>query len=275
MSILRSISAKADAAFQACLRPLDIAVVRRSSLDNLHAHAQDLRNTLKDIRRKAFLDAMPEAQRGRLEEASKLSRSQNFQDLFALAELDFRRKGYFVEFGASGGTELSNTYLLEREFGWSGILAEPCRAWHDDLRTERRAHISTECVWSRSGETLTFKETRSPWLSTIDAFSASDHVAERRSSGRTYHVHTISLLDLLAQFQAPQEIDYLSIDTEGSEFEILRAFDFSKFCFRVITVEHNFTPAREKIRALLSSHGYARRNEVISDVDDWYALSPR
>jgi hypothetical protein len=53
------------------------------------------------------------------------SQSQYKQDIFVLTQLGFKRNGYFAEFGATNGLELSNSYLLERQFGWSGILAEP------------------------------------------------------------------------------------------------------------------------------------------------------
>lgn len=72
----------------------------------------------------------------------------------------------------------------------------------------------------------------------------------------------------------PKEIDYLSVDTEGSEFSILSAFDFDAYRIRVITVEHNFTPAREQIRDLLESRGFVRKMESVSLVDDWYVCGP-
>ena len=58
-------------------------------------------------------------------------------------------------------------------------------------------------------------------------------------------VETISLNDLLKKFNAPKYIDYLSIDTEGSEFEILSSLDFSKY-ISVITCEHNYSSKRKK-----------------------------
>ena len=51
------------------------------------------------------------------------SRSQLRQDLFVIFELKGKKRGYFVEFGATNGIDLSNTYLLETEFSWTGILA--------------------------------------------------------------------------------------------------------------------------------------------------------
>ena len=260
----------AKRALAACLRQFDIAFIRPSTLDRLYGHATDLRRTLKELRWKCFLRAMPEGQRDRLSSLLRASKGQIFQDLFVMSELDFKRSGYFVEFGACNGIEISNTYLLEHQFGWRGILAEPCRAWHAELKAARECHISTQCVWSRSGDKLAF--TQSPFLvtSTLAAFSDSNHLGPSRKKGPTYQVETVSLLDLLSRFNAPREIDYISLDTEGSEFDILKAFDFSKYRFRVITIEHNFRPVREQISALLAPHGYVRKYEDISYMDDWY-----
>ena len=63
----------------------------------------------------------------------ELSKSELRQDLFALSEVGFKENGFFVEFGATNGIDLSNSYLLETEFGWDGILAEPAKKWHEKL----------------------------------------------------------------------------------------------------------------------------------------------
>ena len=99
-------------------------------------------------------------------------------------------------------------------------------------------------------------------MSSINMFS--DKNKQSLKEGNIYKVKTISLLDLLDTYQAPKTIDYLSIDTEGSEYEILKAFDFDKYKFRVITCEHNFTSMREKIYDLLISKGYQRKLTNIS-----------
>jgi FkbM family methyltransferase len=207
------------------------------------------------------------------------TKSQLGQDLFVLDALGLKQQGYFVEFGATNGVDISNTWLLETEFGWQGILAEPSRHWHNNLMQNRTSHITTDCVWSETNLKLMFNQVDSslasygPELSTIDTFSSCDPHSSRRRNGEKYPVKTISLLDLLKKYQAPQEIDYLSIDTEGSEFAILANFDFDQYTIKIITCEHNYTPMREKIFDLLTSKGYKRKHQDVSQWDDWYVLS--
>lgn len=201
------------------------------------------------------------------------SQSQIGQDLFVLHMLREKREGYFVEFGATDGVALSNTCLLEREFGWRGICAEPSRHWHPRLRANRRCSIDERCVWSRSGDSLRFAECEVGEFSTLSSFVDSDGHAALRQHAREYEVPTVLLSDLLAEHGAPRDVDYLSIDTEGSEFEILSAHDFSRFRFRVITVEHNgLRKRRNQIARLLSAKGYRRSMPAISRWDDWYVL---
>jgi FkbM family methyltransferase len=198
------------------------------------------------------------------------SQSQLGQDLFALASNDFKRGGFFVEFGATDGLTLSNTYLLEKSFGWTGILAEPGKRWHSELGANRSGTISNAAVWESTGEQLSFSETNHGELSTLTMFKTSDLHAPSRQESVDYEVPTISLLDLLDGAGAPTKIDFLSMDTEGSEWEILQAFDFSRYNFGAICVEHNYGSQREKIRALLTLHGYRIVFAHYSKWDDWY-----
>jgi FkbM family methyltransferase len=205
----------------------------------------------------------------------RFSKSQLRQDLFVLSELSFKQNGFFVEFGATNGVELSNTHLMETKFNWNGILAEPAKIWHSSLKSNRSAAIETDCVWRATGETLLFNEVNDGnhkgELSTIDSFSNTDNYrAARELESNKYEVNTISLEDMLKKHNAPKQIDYLSIDTEGSEFEILNSFDFNEYDIKVITCEHNYTANREKIYALLSKNGYERKLSEYSMFDDWY-----
>ncbi len=218
-----------------------------------------------------FLKFFPPRVAGELVQLISRSRSQIRQDLFVLAELEFKRNGFFVEFGAADGVNLSNSYILEMDFSWTGILAEPARVWQDKIKSNRpNSIIESNCVWKNSKEVLMFNETNLAELSTIDSFSDLDSHIDYRKRGNKYEVLTISLSDLLAKHSAPFNIDYLSIDTEGSEFEILNSFDFNRYNIKVITCEHNYGENRDKIHSLLVSKGYERKFESISLFDDWY-----
>ena len=89
-----------------------VGLLRASNLNQLQRIEEDARELLKSFA----------VREGALPEHVK---SQIGQDLFALYALDWKRSGYFVEFGATNGVDLSNTFLLEKDFAWTGILAEP------------------------------------------------------------------------------------------------------------------------------------------------------
>jgi FkbM family methyltransferase len=199
------------------------------------------------------------------------SHAQLFQDLFVVFLLKGKRNGFFVEFGATNGVDLSNTFVLERDFQWRGILAEPAKCWHAALKSKRSATIDHRCVWSETGARLAFKETEIAELSTLAELADADAHSGNREKGTTYPVETISLNDLLKTHHSPKIIDYLSIDTEGSELAILLAFKFEDYDVQIITVEHNFRePNRQEIYDLLTSKGYIRLFEAFSTFDDWY-----
>jgi len=209
-----------------------------------------------------------------------LARSQLHQDLWVAFLLDcwnphspFHRNGFFVEFGALDGVTLSNTYLFEKQFGWRGILVEPAPELLAQCLKRRACITDSRCVWRSSGETVAFNQVPgNEELATIDECGSSDfHAATRESNKQIIQVPTVSLTDLLVGWKAPEIIDYLSIDTEGSEYEILKVFDFTRYAFRTLSVEHNFTPQREQIRELLASHGYERVPLSFERFDDMYA----
>lgn len=200
------------------------------------------------------------------------SKAQNYQDVWALFENDFKKGGFFVEFGAADGVGASNSYLLEKEYGWFGILAEPNPVWHDQLYENRSYYISRKCVFNTSGRTVDFLKTLAPDLSTVKGFGDDDEHKEARKNAETIQVETISLVDLLREFDAPQNIDFMSVDTEGTEYDILNAFFSENDYYKVkaITIEHNHTPMREKLLELLQANGYERVYTEVSRLDDFY-----
>lgn len=206
------------------------------------------------------------------------SKSQNAQDLFVISHTSKNSSNFFVEFGATDGIENNNTFLLEKELNWNGILVEPASIFHNDLKKNRNCIIDTNCIYTKSGEELEFitvDDKRDKGLSTLKKYINKNDWASniRNKSNKKELVKTITLDDLLDFYNAPETIDYLSIDTEGSEYDILKNFNFSKRKIKIITIEHNYSAKlRKLIYNLLTNNGYKRIFKNISDFDDWFIL---
>ena len=250
------------------LNLVGLDIHKRNSLNYLNKKLSESKNFNVEL-----LTLLPSMNSKLLITYLSTSKSQNGQDLFALLINEFKYEGCFIEIGATNGVALSNTYLLENEFNWTGLLVEPAKIWHKDLFVNRKCYISTKCVLNTSGDEVIFNETKKRSLSTIDSYSNNDDWSLSRVSGNKYKVETITLNDLITEFKLPEVIDFLSIDTEGSELDILSSVNFSRYRFRAITCEHNFTSNREKIYNLLTSNGYQRVHENLSLGDDWYVYA--
>lgn len=195
--------------------------------------------------------------------------SQLGQDLQVLKFYGNKRRGYFVEIGASDGIQLSNTYLLEQH-GWKGICVEPIPFRYAALVKNRPNSICVnKPVYNESDKEIIFDICNtSDFLSGI-----SDDIDKHKKTVDADKVSitclTVSLNHLLGQTNAPNFIEYLSLDTEGSEYEILRTFDFSQYTFGLIDVEHNYIePRRTQIRELLEANDYIYIGE--NNWDDMY-----
>jgi FkbM family methyltransferase len=191
--------------------------------------------------------------------------SQLGQDKYVIQNIYKNKKnGFFVDVGASHGLKLSNTYLLEKDFGWDGICVEPNPNFYSKLIKNRSAKCTPHAAYSSSGETLEF--TIAGVLSGIQS-----HVDYHKSvvKNPTIQVTTKTLTDILDEFGAPLFIEYLSLDTEGSELEVLKGINFDKYAFGFMTIEHNWVePRRTEIRDLLLTKGYNFCCEVRHD--DYY-----
>lgn len=207
----------------------------------------------------------------------KKIRSQLYQDIFASFVVNDKFNKSYLEFGATNGIDLSNTYILENEFSWSGSLAEPDQNWIDDLRKNRpNSNIISKCIWSTSGKKLNFFSSNTHVLSSLDDFKYSDinsmpgNTAARVKEGKNYQVETISLNDVIFNYFDGKTPSYISIDTEGSEFEILNSFDFTKYQPIIFTIEHNFTDLQKKIDDLMKKNNYLRIFRDLTLFDAWY-----
>lgn len=200
-----------------------------------------------------------------------ISKSQLYQDIFVLFCLSERKQGYFVEIGVGDGIRFSNSYLLEKEFEWDGLLIEPNRFFIEEIKKhDRRATLLPYAITDKSGESVEFLDVLdNREVSTIKAYKESSK--HNRDNNQVYKVETLTFSDALKKGNAPKSIDYLSIDTEGSELEILQTIDFDKYNISVLTIEHNnHEDKKDRIIEIMTNNGYKRVFEELSSFDAWF-----
>jgi hypothetical protein len=104
----------------------------------------------------------------------------------------------------------------------------------------------------------------------VDLLGANE---KHTANGKAVQMQTKTLEDILSDANAPTYIDYLSLDSEGSELDILSTFPFWKYRFGAVTIETNGEePKRTKIRQLMSYHGYTLERDALGQ-DDWFVSS--
>jgi FkbM family methyltransferase len=151
-----------------------------------------------------------------------------------LTEAFFRpgTKGYFAEVGAHAPRLGSQTWRFEQA-GWSGVLVEPQPDLAEVLRRERTARVFAVACSSpeNAGRTLPFH--LAGWMSALDA----DRMAPGVKPQAMIEVKAMTLDQILVEAGAPAPIDFLSIDVEGHEIEVLRGFDLARWRPGLILVE--------------------------------------
>ena len=203
--------------------------------------------------------------------------SQLYQDMFASFIVGDKFDKTFLEFGATNGIDLSNTYMLENFEKWWGALSEPSLQWHEALKKNRKnSKIITKCIWSQSGKNLDFFMSDVGILSTIKDFIESDknsmpgNTLDRKKAGKLISVETISLNDVIKEYFSNISPSYISIDTEGSEYEILKSFNLDIYRPKVFTIEHNFTDLQMKFDDLMKLNNFKRIFRELTAFDAWY-----
>jgi FkbM family methyltransferase len=162
-----------------------------------------------------------------------------------------KRGGFFVEIGAYDGIDSSNTYVLEKDYNWNGLCVECNPRFYNMLITNRNCLKSNYAVYNKDGITLDFYDSGG-YAGLVETNNHQNIVNDPKIK-----VTTKTLTPLLDEIQAPSFIEFLSLDTEGSEYEILKAHDFDKYKFGYICVEHNRVEKnRRAIRELLENKGY-------------------
>lgn len=197
------------------------------------------------------------------------SESLDFQDLvFCHLFADIlEQPGYFVEIGVGDGQTLSNTWVLEKAFGWNGLLVEANPRYSESIREKRSASLDSRAALDRH-DTLSFVD--DGLLGGLADYRTYES-QRMHPQGTRIEVECAPVEEIFAAHGAPDVIDFLSMDTEGSEREILRAMDFGKRRYRCMSIEHNHDPERKAAyREILEPHGYRQVLENASGIDSMF-----
>lgn len=170
--------------------------------------------------------------------------SQAGQDLLVFGEVyNGKKGGFFVDVGAHDGIDLSNTYLLEKRYKWSGLCIEANPQTFKELENNRSVACLNVCLDQSEGEVLFNQDGVMGGI--VDNGMDNEGVA---SSG-VITLKTQTLNAVLSHASAPKVIDYLSMDIEGAEERVLVGFDFEKYIFSCISIERPSEVLEELFKA--------------------------
>ncbi len=213
----------------------------------------------------------------RLETNNPKSYASHGQDVFVAEHLpNDSGNRVFVEIGGNDGINLSNTYLLEKEFAWKGVSVEPLPRAYAELEKNRNCITINGAVAEFDGETSFYAIRGGPeMLSGIpDKYDQRHKRRVRKNLKRqkaTAEEITVPCfrLDTILKENDIDHIDYLSIDTEGGELDILESIDFNAIPVSLISVENNYFT--NEIEEFMEAHDY--RMVGIAGKDEFYLAS--
>lgn len=192
-----------------------------------------------------------------------------------LDRLGRRRGGFYVDIGANDGLRASNTAMLEFRYGWSGVLVEPIPHKFLELtqnRSRKNFFVCKACVAKEFEERfveLLYADTMTAALGLeSDIPSPEQHVKLGmrfipQEKSFSFFSPAVTLQDILEASGSPRTIDFLSLDVEGSEIEVLKGLDFQKFKFDCMLIECRDA---QKMEEFLAAKGY-RLAERLSERD--------
>lgn len=187
-----------------------------------------------------------------------------------------KKSGFYVEIGANDGLKQSNTKILEMNSRWRGVLIEPAPEVFSNLvknRTRDNFFFNCACVsFSFVGNTidLIYADLMTTAIGLeSDLKSLEDHILSSEKYLKLGQVHKFqaearTLNSILEEVNAPEIIEFFSLDVEGAELEILKGIDHYKYRFQYMLVECRnieklvdyLAPFGYKIKDKLSHHDY-------------------
>jgi FkbM family methyltransferase len=189
-----------------------------------------------------------------------------------------KKNGIFVDIGAHDGISFSNTYYYEKILNWSGLCIEANPKLIDSLREKRNCIVFEGCAFNENctKKFRTFEGTgRCDMVSGLVEFFSEEHLSfigsEELShffeSSEDIVVECFNTSELLINHNL-YKVDFLSLDVEGCELEIIKSIDYSKIVIDVILIENQYDNI--EIRTFLKDKNYQYMGKT--HVDDLFVL---
>ena len=200
------------------------------------------------------------------------SYSQHKEDIL-LSEFFKEKIGFYVEVGAFDGVTLSNTYLFEK-IGWRGILIEAIPELAKQAKNMRPASIveNYACVSPNDEGPIEFEILEND--KALSSRLIENKKVEVRGKENLKKIIVPGLpLDKILEKNNVSSIDFITIDVEGFEFDVLRGFSVDRWKPQLIILESNHLFPENNILNYMFSHNY--RYLRSTGVNDWYLLDEK
>lgn len=164
--------------------------------------------------------------------------SQNGEDILIDNLLGNRKSGFYVDVGAYNPTRLSNTKRFYTR-GWMGINIEPDPRKIKKFYKSRPKDINLNIGVANKNSKLVYFEFEPNTLSTFSKVAAKEYQEKRFRLVGTSEIKVSKLSNIFQEYCKDKEIDFLSVDAEGYDLEVLKSNDWKKYKPRLVCVESN------------------------------------
>lgn len=172
------------------------------------------------------------------------------QDEIVSLLLKRKRNGYFIDLASNDAVKISNTFALEKYFGWNGLCVEPNPMYWGGL-SYRKCDVVGAVIGASNMEEVQFKYPNRAGAQGGIVGAQFDN-KDPSKFNEDHRRYTVTLLDVFERFRTPTVIDYFSLDVEGAEEFIMQTFPFARYRFNVLTVER----PSDTLKSLLETNGY-------------------
>ena len=184
--------------------------------------------------------------------------------------------GFCIEVGAANGIKGSNTYYFEKK-GWNTLCIEPNIEFSESLEKYRKLTRFYACSHENKKDTLKiFRVGERNIMTSVTSLSPDRRLVESHKEliNETYEreVEVLTLTKILKEkvegtpFENIKKIDFISVDTEGTELDVLKGFDFEQFDVKLFVIENNYED--KEIELFMQSKGY--KKDLRYKINDFY-----